>query len=77
LTPPDAMAPAFGNGSRQRHTELALAQGATPEVVTVPSLELDVDTPEDLAELQERFATTRGQAAHTRGMLSQLTRSRA
>ena len=34
-------------------------------------------TPEDLEELIARFATTRGRAAHTRGMLSQLTRSQA
>jgi 2-phospho-L-lactate guanylyltransferase len=77
LTPPDAMTPAFGEGSRKRHTELAIAQGATPEVVGVPSLALDIDTPEDLDELLEMFATTRGRAAHTRGMLSQLTRSQA
>ncbi len=77
LKPPDAMTPAFGEGSRKRHTELAIAQGATPEVVGVPSLALDIDTPEDLDELLEMFATTRGRAAHTRGMLSQLTRSQA
>ena len=77
LTPADAIPPAFGEGSRKRHTELATAQGATPEVVDVPSLALDIDTPEDLDELMEMFATTRGRAAHTRGMLSQLTRSQA
>ncbi len=77
LTPPDAMTPAFGEGSRKRHTDLAIAQGATPEVVGVPSLALDIDTAEDLEELLEMFATTRGRAAHTRGMLSQLTRSQA
>lgn len=75
LTPPSAMAPAFGEGSRQRHTDLALAQGAKPEVVPVPSLALDIDTPADLEELVEQFATTFGRAAHTRGMLSQMTRS--
>jgi 2-phospho-L-lactate/phosphoenolpyruvate guanylyltransferase len=77
LTPPDAMPPAFGEGSRQRHTDLALAHGAVPEVAGLPSLALDIDTPEDLDELLEMFATTRGRAAHTRGMLSQLTRSQA
>ncbi|MDE3133169.1 MAG: 2-phospho-L-lactate guanylyltransferase [Acidobacteriota bacterium] len=77
LTPPDAMPPSFGDGSRRRHTELATARGATPEVVELPSLALDVDTPEDLEALLETFATTRGRAAHTRGMLSQLTRSQA
>jgi 2-phospho-L-lactate guanylyltransferase len=77
LTPPNAITPAFGDGSRRRHTDLAVAAGATPEVVVAASLELDIDTPEDLEELMERFATTRGRAAHTRGMLSQLTRSQA
>lgn len=77
LTPPDAIAPAFGEGSRRRHSELAAEGGVTAEVVGVPSLALDIDTPEDLEELMERFAMTRGRAAHTRGMLSQLTRSQA
>ncbi len=77
LTPPDVMTPAFGEGSRQRHIDLAIAQGATPEVVEVPSLALDIDTPEDLEELVAQFASTRGGAANTRGMLSQLMRSQA
>jgi 2-phospho-L-lactate guanylyltransferase len=77
LTPPNVMPPSFGEGSCQRHTELAISHGATPEVVNLPSLALDIDTPEDLEELLEMFATTRGRAAHTRGMLSQLTRSQA
>lgn len=75
LTPPAVMPPSFGEGSRQRHADLAVAQGAVPEVVELPSLALDIDTPEDLEELVEMFAATRGRAAHTRGMLSQLTRS--
>jgi 2-phospho-L-lactate/phosphoenolpyruvate guanylyltransferase len=77
LTPPNAMPPAFGEGSRQRHTDLALTHGAVPEVVGLPSLALDIDTPADLEQLMEMFATTRGRAAHTRGMLNQLTRSQA
>jgi 2-phospho-L-lactate guanylyltransferase len=77
LTPPGVMPPSFGEGSRQRHTDLAVSHGAVPEVVGLPSLALDIDTPEDLEELLETFATTRGRAAHTRGMLSQLTRSQA
>jgi 2-phospho-L-lactate/phosphoenolpyruvate guanylyltransferase len=77
LTPPNALTPAFGEGSRQRHIDLAVTQGASPQVLAVPSLGLDIDTPEDLEELLERFRTTRGGAAHTRGMLSQLMRSQA
>ncbi|HWE58093.1 MAG TPA: 2-phospho-L-lactate guanylyltransferase [Solirubrobacteraceae bacterium] len=77
LTPADVMPASFGEGSRQRHTDLASTHGATPEVVPLPSLALDIDTPGDLEALLEMFATTRGRAAHTRGMLSQLTRSQA
>jgi 2-phospho-L-lactate guanylyltransferase len=77
LTPPRALTPSFGPGSCVRHQELAGHQDTTAEVVEVPSLALDVDTPEDLAALQDTLAATRGGAAHTRGMLSQLMRSRA
>jgi 2-phospho-L-lactate/phosphoenolpyruvate guanylyltransferase len=77
LTPPDALTPSFGEYSRQRHLELAQAQGATAEVVEVPSLGLDVDTGEDYALLQTTIATSRGGAANTRGLLNQLARSAA
>jgi 2-phospho-L-lactate guanylyltransferase len=76
LTPPDALAPGFGPGSCERHAEHARAQGAAPEVVPVPSLALDIDTPEDLAALGTRLGSLPGGAAHTRGMLRQLNRSR-
>ena len=77
LSPPDVLTPAFGEGSRQRHVDLAIAQGATPEIVEVPSLGLDIDTPKDLEALVERFQTTRGGAANTRGFMNQLMRSQA
>ncbi len=51
LAPPDAMAPSFGPGSRERHLELARAAGMGPRIVEIPSLGLDLDTPEDLEEL--------------------------
>jgi 2-phospho-L-lactate guanylyltransferase len=76
LSPPDALEPAFGPGSCERHSQRARARGSEPEVVELPSLALDVDTPEDLAELRAQLATRHGGAAHTRGMLTQLTRSR-
>jgi 2-phospho-L-lactate guanylyltransferase len=75
LTPPDSLEPAFGPGSCQRHAAGARAQGTPHEVVHVPSLALDIDTPEDLAALQERLQTLHGGAAQTRGMLNQLNRS--
>jgi 2-phospho-L-lactate guanylyltransferase len=77
LTPPDALTPSFGDDSRQRHFDLAVAQGSVPEVVGVPSLALDIDTPEDLEVLQATLAANRGGAAHTRGMLNQMARTEA
>lgn len=77
LRPPTSLTPSFGPGSCERHRRLAAEQETAAEVVEIPTLALDVDTPEDLVALQERLATTLGGAAHTRGMLSQLMRSRA
>jgi 2-phospho-L-lactate/phosphoenolpyruvate guanylyltransferase len=51
LAPPDALEPSFGPGSCRRHAEHARATGLTYEVQRLPSLALDIDTPEDLAEL--------------------------
>jgi 2-phospho-L-lactate/phosphoenolpyruvate guanylyltransferase len=75
LTPPDALEPSFGPGSCERHASLAQAAGIAYEIVEVPSLALDVDTPDDLAALQAELGGSRGGAAHTRGMLRQLMRS--
>ncbi len=77
LCPPDAFEPRYGPDSFARHAELAEAAGVSLEVAELPSLALDVDTPDDLAALQQRLATQRGGAAHTRGMLHQLQRTSA
>ena len=77
LTPPDALEPSFGPGSHNRHTEHAAAAGVAAQTVEVPSLAFDVDTPEDLAAIDARLSSTRGGAAHTRGMLRQLLRSQS
>jgi 2-phospho-L-lactate guanylyltransferase len=76
LTPPDSLAPAFGPDSCEQHVLNAALAGTTYEVVEMPSLAMDVDTPEDLAELQRLLETKHGGAAHTRGMLTQMLRSR-
>jgi 2-phospho-L-lactate guanylyltransferase len=75
LAPPDVLAPSFGPDSRRRHMADAEAAGVPAEVVEVPSLALDVDTPDDLEALQRRLAGIHGGAAHTRGMLNQLMRA--
>ena len=76
LHPPDAMAPSFGEGSHARHLGNARAAGIHAETVQLPSLALDLDTPDDLAVVEQTLSSTRGGAAHTRGMLRQLLRSR-
>jgi 2-phospho-L-lactate guanylyltransferase len=77
LTPPGALKPSFGPGSCQRHVTEGRLAGAASEVVEVPSLALDIDTPEDLEVLNQTLAETHGGAAHTRGTLGQLMRSRS
>jgi 2-phospho-L-lactate guanylyltransferase len=77
LAPPDAFEPRYGPDSFARHLELAQAGGVPTEVAEIASIGLDVDTPDDLAALQERLAARRGGAAHTRGMLHQLQRTSA
>jgi len=53
LTPPNAIAPAFGPGSRARHEAAADAAEVDRAALRLPALTLDVDTPEDLAALRE------------------------
>ncbi len=77
LTPPDAIAPGFGPGSFARHVALAEAAGVPHHVERVSALELDVDTPGDLAELAAQLELRRGQAQLTRGALRQLDRAGA
>ena len=66
LTPPEALAPSFGPGSCQRHLDLARAAGIGAEIAAVPSLALDIDTPEDLSVLMTRS----DRAQRTQALLS-------
>jgi 2-phospho-L-lactate guanylyltransferase len=49
LAPPDAITPAFGPGSRERHTKLADEAGMPSSVESIQGFAIDVDTAEDLA----------------------------
>ncbi len=69
LTPSDAMTPSFGPGSCERHCELAASAGVSCRVEPLASLQLDIDTGADLAELRERLAGNHGQAPRTRSVL--------
>ena len=75
LHPPRAIDPSFGPGSRERHAQLAEEAGASLRVEPVPSLVLDVDTPDDLEALRRALEGSLGNAAHTRGLLRRLARN--
>ena len=76
LAPPTAIAPSFGPGSLERHRSAARAAAVSHRVEAVFSLMLDIDTPDDLAELSVALDDRRGQAPMTLGALRQLDRSR-
>jgi 2-phospho-L-lactate guanylyltransferase len=66
LAPPDAIAPSFGTGSFARHAALA---GGSADVCDVPTLGLDVDTPDDLQALRSALAAHPRGARRTRALL--------
>jgi 2-phospho-L-lactate/phosphoenolpyruvate guanylyltransferase len=69
LAPPDAIVPAFGPDSFERHRSLARAASLACRVERPPSLLLDIDTGEDLAQLK-RTAARDGSASRTRALLA-------
>ena len=75
LDPPTAIVPAFGPGSFARHAALAAGAGAAVRIGRLPSLELDVDTPGDLAALQAALRSGGGGAERTRALLERLSRA--
>jgi 2-phospho-L-lactate guanylyltransferase len=71
LAPADAIPPAFGPDSCDRHQALARAAGVVCRVERVPSLLLDVDTGADLAALRTRLSSHGGRAVRTRAILGE------
>ena len=69
LAPPDAIRPAFGDGSRERHVGLARAAGIPHSVEPVESLALDLDTPGDIIALTTAIEMGGGKAKHTKRAL--------
>jgi 2-phospho-L-lactate/phosphoenolpyruvate guanylyltransferase len=65
LSPPSAIVPAFGEGSRERHVEAARAARLAYEVEEVPSLGLDLDTPADVIALTRELESRPGRARRT------------
>lgn len=70
LTPPDAIAPAFGPDSCERHRALARDAGVDCRVAHTSSLLLDIDTGADLAALRDRLAGAETPAERTRAVLA-------
>ncbi len=72
LSPPDAIGPAFGPGSLERHLSLAAAAGVDGWVAEIASLALDLDTGGDLIELTTQLTTNPDLAPATAAALSAL-----
>ena len=75
LDPATGFEPQFGPDSLARHIEQAVRRGLRYSVEPVPSLALDVDTADDLAELVLLLGLSRDRAPHTRAVLRQLERT--
>jgi 2-phospho-L-lactate guanylyltransferase len=74
MSPPDAIAPAFGPGSRERHSGRAERAGLEGAVEPLASLALDVDTPDDLEAMVALLDADPDRAAATADALVRLGR---
>jgi 2-phospho-L-lactate guanylyltransferase len=74
MSPPDAIGPAFGPGSRERHTDRAARAGNEVSVEPLPSLALDVDTPDDLDAMAAVLEADPERATATAAELARLGR---
>ena len=76
LSPPNAIAPAFGPGSSARHADRARRAGHEVALEPLDSLGLDVDTPDDLDALAEALERAPHRARATAAELARLGRLR-
>jgi 2-phospho-L-lactate guanylyltransferase len=65
LAPPDAIRPAFGEGSCARHVGAARKAGIPYAVEELPSLALDLDTPADVIALTRVLEADGGRGKRT------------
>ena len=72
LSPPDAFAPAFGPDSCARHVSRARASGVSFSLERIESLEMDLDTLEDLNELRDALILDPEPAQRTAKVLWEL-----
>ncbi len=69
LAPPDAIRPAFGEGSCERHIAAARGAGIPFCVEEVRSLALDLDTPADIVAMATAVASDRSRGRRTARVL--------
>ena len=72
LSPADAIGPAFGPDSCERHLDRGRRAGFDAKLLDVPSLALDLDTPEDLEALGSVLAEHPERAPLTAAALDEL-----
>ena len=72
MAPADAIGPAFGEGSRERHLDRARPAGHGASVEELDSLALDLDTAEDLEALSAAVAVAPERAPITAAELAAL-----
>jgi 2-phospho-L-lactate guanylyltransferase len=72
MAPPDAIGPAFGPESCERHLDRARRAGWSAAREELSSLALDLDTPADLDSLRERLGEDPEAAPATAGVLATL-----
>jgi 2-phospho-L-lactate/phosphoenolpyruvate guanylyltransferase len=72
MAPPDAIGPAFGPGSCERHLDRAARAGWRAEREELASLALDLDTPDDLVELRAAVTAAPEAAPATAAALAEL-----
>jgi 2-phospho-L-lactate/phosphoenolpyruvate guanylyltransferase len=77
IAPPGTVDPSFGPGSFARHAARGAAARTVVRVAQAPSLELDVDTPGDLAALRAALTELPAAAPRTRAFLDTLAPSSA
>ena len=76
LDPAGPFEPQFGPDSLRLHVEQCERRDLRCAIEEVASLALDLDTPDDLAELVRALGSEHGRAPHTRGALSQIEKTR-
>jgi 2-phospho-L-lactate/phosphoenolpyruvate guanylyltransferase len=65
LSPPNAIVPSFGEGSKLRHVEAARDAGVPFALEDLPSIELDLDTPADVIALTRELEKNPKRARRT------------